>query len=915
MPDVFDALPPDFAPSGRDEESLFSRDENDSLVRREKATRAQFDSVASVVIDGYPVKVPRAVPKTDAQGNPLRDADGGLVPRNSTIYDAATKLVHDGTWTAEELAHRIPVLCHQPHLHPVGVCRMCVVQIQQIKRGEARTERKLLPACQHTVADGMVVTTRAGVELYNPEALPTANTAEIDRFAKNIRSSVGVLVELLLADHRKPHPTPTTRYVDELEVVARAVGVHKPRPRLTRPAELPSRNTPADPNSRRFPLPIASTPIDPELLSDRDARRAWTDWNAQIDADLPYSSRTVVVDHDRCILCDRCVRSCSEVKPFKVIGHTGKGYGTRVSFDLDALMQESSCVQCGECMTACPTGALSVRRRVQPRNWPDSPTAIPQNPNTRFKPESGFLTADEMRDVWIVHQSRSGVRRVVFPFRSVPFSYLKWNEGSVRRWVVRGNEQRVLCREGEYGSTAFLLQGGGRFHIHARGSKAAASSPGWLARLLGRKNAEVTGLGPHVATREGTEFVLGEMACLTHRPRTASIVALADPKHPGWELNDEGEAVPTSGEPMAVVYEVTRNLLDMIQRVPEAREAVEEVYAARSLEACLQATRLLEGLPKERSRAVTDFLADRARPPAERARLIRLAPGEEVVTEGDVAHGFYVIRLGTVKVFNRVGGREQLRAKLGPNDYFGETALLSGEMREAGGVAAEVGRRTASVAAVDTVEVVLIPGPVFLKMCDLFPEVRNKLIQRATQFEIPALIPLGMLGEYVNQGLFQGQKLLALDLVSCTRCDECTRACADSHDGHSRLLREGLRFGDFLVATSCRSCHTPYCMDGCPVDAIHRKGDHLEVQIENHCIGCGLCERNCPYGAIQMVPRVEAKEGESAAVAARRAVNCDLCNGGEPFCVQACPHEAAFRLDGPTLLNEVVARANREGMS
>jgi Fe-S-cluster-containing hydrogenase component 2 len=103
-------------------------------------------------------------------------------------------------------------------------------------------------------------------------------------------------------------------------------------------------------------------------------------------------------------------------------------------------------------------------------------------------------------------------------------------------------------------------------------------------------------------------------------------------------------------------------------------------------------------------------------------------------------------------------------------------------------------------------------------------------------------------------------------------------------------------------------------MDGCPVDAIHRKGDHLEVQIENHCIGCGLCERNCPYGAIQMVPRIEAKEGESAAVATRRAVNCDLCNGGEPFCVQACPHEAAFRLDGPTLLNEVVARANREGM-
>ena len=99
------------------------------------------------------------------------------------------------------------------------------------------------------------------------------------------------------------------------------------------------------------------------------------------------------------------------------------------------------------------------------------------------------------------------------------------------------------------------------------------------------------------------------------------------------------------------------------------------------------------------------------------------------------------------------------------------------------------------------------------------------------------------------------------------------------------------------------------------MDAIHRKGDHLEVQIENHCIGCGLCERNCPYGAIQMVPRGAVHEGESHTVAARRAVNCDLCGGGDPFCVKACPHDAAFRIDGPALLNEVVARANREGMS
>src|SRR4029079_5284499 len=131
--------------------------------------------------------------------------------------------------------------------------------------------------------------------------------------------------------------------------------------------ELPTRNAGAAARSRRVPLPLAAVGAGAERHASPAHAPAWEEWQETVHDGYPYSSRTVVVDHDRCILCDRCVRACSEVKPFRVIGHTGKGYQTRISFDLDEVMGESSCVQCGECMTSCPTGALSLRRRVQPR--------------------------------------------------------------------------------------------------------------------------------------------------------------------------------------------------------------------------------------------------------------------------------------------------------------------------------------------------------------------------------------------------------------------------------------------------------------------------------------------------------------------------------------------------------------------
>src|SRR4051812_8158511 len=77
---------------GFEEEGAAARDADDVLVSREKATRERFKETVSLTIDGYPVVIPKSVPKTDAQGNELRDKAGEPIPRNTTIYDAAVRL-------------------------------------------------------------------------------------------------------------------------------------------------------------------------------------------------------------------------------------------------------------------------------------------------------------------------------------------------------------------------------------------------------------------------------------------------------------------------------------------------------------------------------------------------------------------------------------------------------------------------------------------------------------------------------------------------------------------------------------------------------------------------------------------------------------------------------------------------------
>ena len=156
------------------------------------------------------------------------------------------------------------------------------------------------------------------------------------------------------------------------------------------------------------------------------------------------------------------------------------------------------------------------------------------------------------------------------------------------------------------------------------------------------------------------------------------------------------------------------------------------------------------------------------------------------------------------------------------------------------------------------------------------------------------------LRQFVNNGLMLAKDLLIIDLDTCTRCDACVDACAQSHDGVSRLPRVGTRFDNYLITSACRSCNDPLCMVGCPVGSIRRK-DSREIVIEDWCIGCDRCVNQCPYGSIEMhYFRVETPDspGDPLAPVKKQAAGCDLCSGFDtPNCVYVCPHDSLHRVD------------------
>ena len=272
-----------------------------------------------------------------------------------------------------------------------------------------------------------------------------------------------------------------------------------------------------------------------------------------------------------------------------------------------------------------------------------------------------------------------------------------------------------------------------------------------------------------------------------------------------------------------------------------------------------------------------------------KSQLIAFKPGKRIAAEGAPCDAFYLVRGGYVQVAALSGTSDVTMAYLRVGDWIGEAALLLNEPWPY------------SITAVEHVELVKIAQD---DLRSVLPEAAtdrrlwDALVDRLQRRGQAIANPLAneALQFTAASGLIHGESVLLIDLNRCTRCDECVRGCADAHGGVPRFVREGSKFKNFSVPTSCYHCTDPVCMIGCPTGAISRPLGTREVAIDaNSCIGCGNCVRRCPWDNIMTVPFASPKVGESIALATK----CDLCIGRPegPACVQMCPQGCAERVN------------------
>ena len=296
-------------------------------------------------------------------------------------------------------------------------------------------------------------------------------------------------------------------------------------------------------------------------------------------------------------------------------------------------------------------------------------------------------------------------------------------------------------------------------------------------------------------------------------------------------------------------------------------------------------------------------------------------PHTSIFSEGDPADGLYLIRRGSVTVKKKIQGVDRILSYVAAGNYVGEMALL------------DQSPRSASVSTAVLTEVLIVKQDVFQEIvaenAALKEVLQKKSLERARHnitAELEGFDSSDISQFFLAQGLGAASDALVIDESKCVQCNNCEVACAETHQGVSRLKRQaGATFAKIHIPVACRHCEHPMCMKDCPPDALTRSVTG-EVTISEACIGCGNCERNCNYGVIQLAVDAPPKRGGGLSWllfglgsapgqrapdydpdSRKRAVKCDMCINlsAGPACVRACPTGAAERLSPEKLMRQL----------
>ena len=560
---------------------------------------------------------------------------------------------------------------------------------------------------------------------------------------------------------------------------------------------------------------------------------------------------------------------------------------------------------------------------------PPTPTILerPQRWDAPFGPDMNDAAVDRL----LATAPFQNMQADKFPKRT-PLREILRNDTRILRY----RKGEIIVRQGDYGTSAFLILNGGAHVVLSPDlppSVLGRQEPGkkglWrmLAQLWnGRRSSESlspaqlrqdAGIGarqdqnevrvflqdlPRVLDRHRTEQMragdfFGEIAALSRMPRTATIFA--------------------DGDDVELLEIRWQGLRDLMKYDSSLRLYINGIYRERALASYLRATpifRFLDQSQIEQVAAATEFATygdyDWSGEYKRLAKAGGVRPETEpaIVREGDYPNGVVLLRAGFARVSQKTSGGERTLNYIGAGQIFGFNEIVHNWRNQNAPVNYQF-----SLRAIGYTHLLIVPTRV----------MEDIVLPSLPKTELPAMmetpgedsgvappetaardkVGAEVLEFLTDNRFFNGTATMVIDLDRCTRCDDCVRACASTHDNNPRFLRHGPAVGPLMIANACMHCADPICMIGCPTGAIHRESFAGQVVINPAtCIGCKSCFNNCPYDAIRMVEIRDERgqfllDQEMKPIA--KATKCDLCveNYGGPACERACPHGALVRMN------------------